>query len=252
MNQDIIVLADKQVDNNSPTEHIEAISRYIWKHKPAHLVDIGDHWDFPSLSHYATQLEREGRRLIDDLNGGFDAFKLIMKETEKRNKRVVSRYRPEKHFVMGNHENRLVRFLQAQPALVGCFDLQRFIENEGWEFHNFLEPAWINEIAFIHYLPNPQSSRPIGGSIENKLNKIMHSFVHGHQQQFQYGRRQNLLGKPHFGACAGSFYMHDEGYRGANNTEIRGFIHLRSFENRYGFLDYDLEFVSLERLLQQY
>jgi hypothetical protein len=46
--------------------------------------------------------------------------------------------------------------------------------------------------------------------------------------------------------------MHDEGYRGANNTEIRGFTHLKGFVNRYGFVDHDVEFVSLERLLGEY
>jgi hypothetical protein len=46
--------------------------------------------------------------------------------------------------------------------------------------------------------------------------------------------------------------MHDEAYRGANNTEIRGFVHLHSFTNRYDFQDYDVNFVSLERLLEQW
>ena len=46
--------------------------------------------------------------------------------------------------------------------------------------------------------------------------------------------------------------MHDEDYRGSQNTEIRGFVHLKSFTNRYDKLDHDVEFVSLERLLKQY
>ena len=61
-----------------------------------------------------------------------------------------------------------------------------------------------------------------------------------------------MQGRPHFGVCAGSFYMHDEGYRGANNTELRGFVHLRHFKNRFGYDDYDVEFVSMERLTENY
>jgi hypothetical protein len=252
MNDDIVVIADTQVDNMSPTEHLAALSRYIWKHKPAHIVHIGDHWDFPSLSSYASQLEAEGRRLYDDLEGGFAAFKLIMAETTKRNKGVQNEYTPNTHFLMGNHENRLNRFIQQQPVLQGFFNLESFIKSEGWEVHDFLNPLWIDDICFMHYMPNPESSRAVGGSIENKLNKFPHSFIHGHQQKYQYGRRQNLQGRPHFGVCAGSFYVHDEDYRGANNTEIRGFVHLKSFENRFGFKDHDVEFVSLERLLHNY
>jgi len=253
VNDDIIVIADTQVDNHTPTDHLEALGRYIWKHKPRYIVHIGDHWDFPSLSHYASLLEKEGRRLNDDLEGGYNAFKIIMQRTEVGNARKKGDlYLPEKHFIMGNHENRLKRFIEERPYLLGCFDLDSFIKKQGWEVHDFLEPLFVEGICFMHYMPNPESGRPVGGSIENKLNKFPHSFIHGHQQKFQYGRRQNLEGRPHFGVCAGSFYMHDEAYRGANNTEIRGFSHLRSFENRYGFTDHDVEFVSLERLIAQY
>lgn len=251
-NADIVVIADTQVDLVSPTSHLYSLSKYIWEHKPSHIVHIGDHWDFPSLSSYASRLHAEGKRLTDDLAGGFDAFKLIMAHVTKMNKREGEDYRPKKHFLMGNHEMRLERFINDHPVLQGCFDLEDFVRSEGWNFHKMNEPVWIHDICFSHYMENPMSGRPVGGSMENKLNKFPHSFVHGHQQQYQYARRQNLKGKPHFGVCAGSFYMHDEDYRGANNTEIRGFTHLKGFNNRYGHLDHDVEFVSLERLLENY
>ena len=252
-NNDIVVIADTQMDNTSPTAHLEALSRYIWEHKPKTIVHIGDHWDFPSLSSYASGLEKENKRLHDDLEGGFNAFKLIMAETDRRNKSGKKKqYKPNKHFIMGNHENRLNRFIADHPFLEGCFDLDAFILDQGWSVNSFLDPLWIEDICFLHYMPNAMSGKAVGGSIENKLNKFPHSFVHGHQQQYQYGRRQNLAGKPHFGVCAGSFYMHDEAYRGAANTEIRGFVHLKSYENRYEQSDHDVEFVSMERLLAQY
>lgn len=255
-NNDTVVIADTQVDRQSPLDHLHALSHYIWKYKPKNIVHIGDHWDFPSLSSYATGLEKEGQRLINDLIGGEEALKAIMRETNRHNKlgkRSVERqYKPNMHFVMGNHENRLNRMIEQQPFLHGIIDLRGFIEREGWTVHDFLEPLWLDGICYMHYMPNPQSGRPVGGGIENKLNKFPHSFVHGHQQQFQFGRRQNLAGIPHFGVCAGSFYMHDEGYRGANNTEIRGFVHLKAFTNRYNAADHDVEFVSLERLLAEY
>lgn len=251
--QDIIVIADTQVDNESPTHHLEALSSFIWEHKAGHIIDIGDHWDLPSLSSYASKKEQEGRRLYDDLQGGFDAFKLIMKESKMRNHiGKKKQYLPNKHFLMGNHENRLIRFIDDHPILEGCFDIGAWVADQGWDVHGFNVPLFINEVCFVHFLENAMSGRPVGGAMESKLNKFPHSFVHGHQQQHQYASRQNLLGKPHFGACAGSFYLHDEGYRGANNTEKRGFLYMKAFENRYGYLDYDIEFVSLERLLKEY
>lgn len=251
--QDIIVIADTQVDNDSPTDHLAAISNFIWEKKAGHIVHIGDHFDLPSLSSYASKMEQEGRRLYNDLEGGFNAFKLIMEETKQRNKvGKKKRYKPEKHFLFGNHENRLKRFIDEHPVLEGCFDIEAFIADQGWEVHGFNDPLFINDVCFSHFMENSQSGRPVGGSMENKLNKFPHSFVHGHQQQYQYGCRQNLMGSPHFGVCAGSFYMHDEAYRGANNTEKRGFVYMKAYTNRYGYLDYDVEFVSLERLLSQW
>lgn len=250
---DIIVIADTQIDKDSPIDHLHALSRYIWEHKPEHIIHIGDHWDFPSLSSYYSTRDSEGLRLIDDISSGLYAFRAIMAYTELRNKKGKRKhYSPNKHFLMGNHENRLNRFISNQPLLDGIVNLREMVEDEGWEFYDMCQPIWINGIAFNHYMENPMSGKPLGGSMENKLNKLPHSFCHGHQQQYQYARRQNLQGKPHFGVCAGSFYMHDERYRGANNTEIRGFTHFRHFINRYGYDDYDVEFVSLERLLSDY
>lgn len=254
MTNDILVIADTQVTPTSPLNHIRALSRYIWKHKPRMIVHIGDNWDFESLSSYAPELERESRRLKDDLIAGAHALDMITNYLKMKNKKAKSKvYKPELHFIMGNHENRLNRYIQNHAVLDGIIDLNEIITNAGWTLHDFLDPLWVDGIAFIHYLPNSASGRPIGGSAMNKLNKFPHSFVHGHQQQYQFERRQSMDGRPHFGVCAGSFYMHDEAYRGpAGNTEIRGFVHLKSFTNRYNFQDYDTDFVSLERLLESY
>jgi len=250
---DIVVIADTQVIKSAPLDHMHALAKYIWKHKPAHVVHIGDNWDFESLSFYATPYEKEGRRLVDDLQAGRDALSIITDHIQTRNKiEKRKKYSPSLDFIMGNHEYRLEKLVNANPHLVGLVDLDQMITDLGWEVHKFLHPLWIGATCFNHYMPNPMSGKPVGGGIENKLNKFPHSFVHGHQQQFQFARRQNLRGKPHFGACAGSFYMHNEAYRGADNTEIRGFLHLKEFPNRFGYLDHDVEFISLERLLDEY
>ena len=250
---DILVIADTQIDKDSPLDHIEALSKYIWKHKPDTIIHGGDNWDFPSLSSYATPSDREGLRLVSDIESGLNGLKKVMAYTEDRNRTGKRKqYTPELHFLMGNHEKRLDKFIDGQPLLHGLIDLRGMIEELGWNFHEFNVPLWKNDICFVHYLESAFSGRPIGGAMETKLNKVPHSFFHFHQQQFQFARRQNRQGKPHFGICAGAFYMHDEKYRGSNNTEIRGVVHLRGFTNRYGYLDYDLEYISMERLLQDY
>jgi len=248
---DIIVVADTQVTPDSCTKHIQKLAEYIWSVKPKHVVHIGDNWDFPSLSYYASKKEAEGNRLVDDLKAGADALAIIPDYINKMNKSGKRKpYKPKLHFIKGNHEVRLDRMIDSNPHLEGLIDLKGIITAQGWSHHEFLYPKWIEDIAFNHFMPNPMSGKPIGGGIENKLNKHPHSFVHGHVQQYQYGRRQSLDGRPHFGVCAGSFYSHNESYRGSCNTEIRGFVHMRGFTNRYNFKDHDVEFVSLERLME--
>lgn len=253
MNKDIIVVADTQVYAGVPTDHIQALAKFIWKKKPAHVVNIGDAFDFPSLCHYNTTKAQEGMRLIDDLEAGYEALAIIPEYIDYKNMVAKKkRYKPEFHFITGNHENRLHNMVERNPHLEGLINLDGAIGELGYEVHKFLEPLWIKGVAFNHFMQNPMSSKPIGGGIENKLNKHAHSFVHGHVQQYQFGRRQTLDGKPHFGVCAGAFYLHDEGYRGAYNTEIRGFVHMKHFINRYGYDDWDVDFISLERLMGMY
>ncbi|MHA2309820.1 MAG: hypothetical protein ACXABJ_11120 [Candidatus Heimdallarchaeaceae archaeon] len=83
---DILVIADTQITKDAPLDHLHSLARYIWKHKPAHIVHIGDHWDFESLSFYATQEEKEGRRLVDDLRSGQAALKIITDYIDQRNR----------------------------------------------------------------------------------------------------------------------------------------------------------------------
>jgi len=253
MNRDIVVIADTQVTPKAPLDHLYALARYIWKHRPKHIIHIGDNWDFESLSYYNTALKQEGRRLKDDLEAGEFALNIIPMYIRYKNAIAKKKkYKPLFNFITGNHEMRLNRMVEENPHLVGMVDLDQMIEDSGWNVNEYLYPLWLDGIAFNHYMPNPESGKAIGGGIENKLNKHPHSFVHGHQQKYQYGRRQTLDGKPHFGVCAGSFYIHDEEYRGSCNTEIRGFVHLKNFTNRYDFSDYDIDFVSLERLMEMH
>jgi len=217
-------------------------------------VKVQTSWDFPSLSHYASAIEREGRRLVSDIEAGVNALEVIMAYTEERLIRSKGKvkYTPSLHFCAGNHEQRLNRYISSKPELEGLIDLGSIVDGLGWNYYDFLQPIKIEGVVFRHYLVSPMTGKALGGTIENKLNKTPYSFVHGHQQQYQFGRRQNTLGVPHFGVCAGSFYMEDEDYRSYENTEIRGFVHLKHFTNRYDHSDFDVEFISLERLLEKY
>lgn len=245
-----LVIADPQIIDGVPLDHIKAAGQYIIKERPEEIVIIGDWFDLESLSYFASPKEKEGRRLSKDISAGRKALILLLaplynlQTKQKLNKKRV--YRPKLVFTAGNHEERLNTYLKKNPELEGSLpDIQHIVETFGIEYYPFLEPyVGINNVHYFHYLANTMSGKAIGGSIDNKLNKTTYSFVMGHQQHFQFGERQQATGNPQFGVVAGAFYEHDEGYKGAQgNTHSRGTVILHHHSKGT-----DVEYISCERI----
>ena len=83
-----------------------------------------------------------------------------------------------------------------------------------------------------HYFQMASSDRPIGGSMDNRFNKICGTFVQGHEQGLLQHRRPLPTGKTIHGIVAGSAYLHSEEYRGPQrNNEWRGTVVLHDVRN---------------------
>ena len=173
---------------------------------------------------------QEGARIKADIDCGNEAFERLVapmrKEIERRRLGHRERWAPQLVFCFGNHEDRLTRAISADPKLQGVLSLD-MCKTPGFERHAFLEIVDVDGIAYSHYFQNQKSKHAIGGSIDNRLNKIGRSFVAGHEQGFLYGCRQFPGNVTRHGVVAGSFYLHDEGYRGPQaNGEWRGLVML--------------------------
>jgi hypothetical protein len=225
--------------------------------KPDVVVMLGDFADFPSLSSYNTPLEKEGLRLLDDIEyAAYGMRKLLDPLTEynkrmKRNKK--SQYHPRLVMLMGNHEHRVSRFVEQHPELQGFLDIADPVEYRsfGWELIPFEHIVNIDGLRYSHYFRNPQSLKGgvLGGTMDNKLNKLGWSFVMGHQQHLQYGIQHLSDGAVRQGIVAGAYYMHDEKYLGPQkNNHWRGIILLN--EVRDG--QYDPCFLSLDYMLREW
>lgn len=219
---------------------------------PDELIVIGDWWDMPSLSSYNSVKEAEGKRIKDDVDVGNDAFVILTepmeREQERRLRRKIKQWNPGKRYFRGNHEQRIERALGANPTLEGIVSYD-MLDTHDFEVHDFLEIKEIDGIAYSHYFANSHSGRPIGGSIDNRLNKIGKSFVQGHEQGLLYGIRQFPGALTRHGLVAGSFYLHDERYRGAQgNGEWRGIVVL----NEVTCGKYDVMPLSMDYLRRKY
>lgn len=190
----------------------------------------------------------EGRRYKDDVAVGNDAFKRLVTPYRALQARQIANkhkvYRPSEDFFFGNHEYRIERALQADPKLEGQLSLDH-LNTQGYSRHPFLEIVEIDGIAYSHYFANTHSGRPIGGSIDNRLNKIGKSFVQGHEQGLLYGIRQFPGKLTRHGLVAGSFYQHDEHYRGLQGTgEWRGLIILNEVKDgAYDFMSLSMDYL---------
>lgn len=235
------IIPDTQIRGGIDTSHIDWCAKAIVKYRPDVIVHLGDHWDLPSLSTHDApgSKEAEGRRVSDDIAAGNEAFARLVAPMQQERERLVrarkKRWNPACHFLFGNHEDRLTRAVFREPRWEGLLTLDA-LQTPGFERHPFLEIVTIDGIQYSHYFKNQNSNYAIGGSIENRLNKIGTSFVQGHQPGCLYGARQFPGNLRRHGLVCGSFYLHDEGYRGPqSNGDWRGIVVLNMVQNG----DYD-------------
>ena len=254
--RDHMVIPDTQVAPGTPTYHLEWVGQYILDRRPEVIIHLGDHWDMPSLSSYDKgKRQHEGRRYAKDIAAGNLAWEKLNRPLEdfnaNRRKTKHAQWWPERHFLLGNHEERIQRAIDSDAQLEGLMGYHHF-KLRGWTIHGFLEPVWLDGVKYAHYHYRPLSGRPYSGMIETRLKNIGSSFTQGHEQTLLYGVR-HLSGPEgscaQHGLVAGSCYLHDEEYKGPQgNAHWRGVIVKHAVEDG----DYDPMFVRLDYLCRKY
>ena len=224
------VIPDCQIRPGDPIDHLHWIARDIVRRLPDVIVCLGDFWDFPSLSSYSLpgSVEKEGARVAADIEAGDVAMTALVApihaEIARRVRRKIKRWNPRMVFIEGNHEARISRFAQSDARFQGVIGTHLCkVERFGWERVPFEQPIEIDGVWYCHYWKSSHSPRPIGGTIDNRLNKLGFSFVQGHEQGIRYSNRPLPNGKTIHGLVAGSCYLGVEGYRGPQGAnEWRG------------------------------
>ena len=248
------LIPDTQVRPGVPLAHMDWIGQAIVDYMPDVIVHIGDHWDMPSLSAHdgPGSMKMEGARYEDDVQAGNDAFARLCAPMEaeqaRRLRRKIKRWTPRKVFCFGNHEQRIIRAVNASPKYAGTIGYHH-LRTRDWERHDYLERVWIDGLVYSHFFQSAHSSHAIGGTIDNRLNKIGASFVQGHQQGFMYATRTQASGATWHGLVAGSGYLHDEDYRGnQGNNHWRGVVVLNEVHDG----DYCIMPLTFDYLCRRY
>ncbi len=247
------VLPDVQAKDGVNLDHLTHIGQYIIDKKPDVIVCLGDFADLPSLSSYDKGKKSfEGRRYRKDVEAARKAMDLLlapMKQyNERRRANKQSMYRPRMVLTLGNHEQRIDRATDNAPELDGLLSYAD-LPYEDWEVIPFLEVINIDGICYTHYLANPMTGKPYGGTALNQLTKVGRSFVVGHKQTLEVATRFTLDGTQQWGIVIGSCYSHLEDYKGPQgNDHFRGAVMLHRVVNG----SCDPCFISLDYFKDRY
>lgn len=220
----IAVIPDTQVKPGVDLNYLSWIGKYLVEKKPDVIVQIGDFADMPSLSSYDVGKKSfEGRTYKADVEAVKEGMARLMQpiyaEQERLRRNKDKRWAPELILTLGNHEERINRAIDLDRKLDGLISTRDLgYEEWGWKVIPFLEVITIGGIAFSHYFVSGVLGRPVTSAAALLTKKHMSCFA-GHQQgrQIAYARRAD--GKEMTAIIAGSCYLHEEDYLGAQGNE---------------------------------
>lgn len=251
-----LVIPDIQAKPRHTLKHLDWIGQYINDMQPDKIIQLGDLWDFPSLSSYDEgKYCMADRRVTADFDAGCEAAAILQAHIVPS---TSQQYKPKWYFIEGNHEERIRRHLAQNPKLEGLLpDPVGYLNDLGWKTSTYLEPTTIDGITYCHFFPLTASGATSAFSQRNgcssaatQLKALGSSSIAGHRQGLDQAMKIDpMTGRRIRAIIAGSCYLHNEGYIPSNFQKYwRGVLMLHNVNNG----DFDLEEVSLKRLEQWY
>lgn len=157
--------------------------------KPQTIIHLGDLVDCYSLSAHSRDPSRT-LRWVEERTAGRELRKTL--DALKPQRKV---------FIEGNHEYRLVRYIEDKaPDLHGSIQMDwelRMSEN-GWEYVPYREHAKVGKVYFTHDTGNSGKY-----TTARAMETFGHSVVLGHHHQMQYAVMGDATGKNIVGAQFG-------------------------------------------------
>lgn len=229
-----LVIGDPHAEPGQSNERFEALGNLVAATQPDYMVQLGDFHTLDSISSHNTKkpLLREGGRLVDDLEAGLDAYTKMMAPINKYNKTLTKhkkkKYNPVKHWLYGNHEDRVYRYIQEAPELLGLVNLSAMLDlaKDNWNVHQYREYAYINEAGrttgFTHIPMNKRLNQPISGEYVARRAADTHAFdvVFGHTHRYGVHGATVVGADTNYGINAGWFGDFIPGYVHGNEGNV--------------------------------
>lgn len=245
-------MPDSHAHPDHNNDRADWASQLIIDEQPDIVVNIGDAADMPSLSSYDKGKRAfHGRSYKKDIDAHLEFQSRLWDPVKARKKKM-----PYRVLCEGNHEHRIERALDLSPELAGTIGFRDYDFDSYYNDvirYNGGTPGIveIENILFAHYFITGISGRGVAG--ENPANmlldKVGASAVMGHLHTFDYTTRTNVQGHTRNTLVTGCYQDYVNDWAGNIGQLWRpGIAILNNVENG----DYDLEWVSLKALKNEY
>lgn len=232
-----LYIPDVQAKPCTDFTYLYKLGKFIMHKRPDVIICAGDFADLPSLCSYDKGKKSfEGRRYKQDIAAAKKAMDALLGPMREYNKRAIElhqkQYKPRMVITLGNHEERILRVGQVQPELDGVVSYAD-LPYEDWEVIEYLVPIEIDGVLYVHFLANPFTGKPFGGTAMFQLTKhACQSFVAGHKQTLDIATHFTAGGRQQWGIICGACYEHWEDFKGPQgNNHFRGVIMLHDVKD---------------------
>jgi hypothetical protein len=256
MGKTAVVWSCAHSDPDVSNERFTALGKLLYDIRPDLAIDLGDGADMRSLNTFDTRtpkavVAQSYQADIEHYNDSQDRLRHLFRHHKKK--------RPFWVGFQGNHEARIDKAISLDPRLEG----QKYgisfshLQTDYWfdQYHKYENsaPALVEYegVIYGHFV----ASGNFGSAMATKhhgyslVEKLASSVTVGHTHKFSYYYKGDARPKPLHGLVVGCFKGAEEPWAGQSNAEWRKGVAIKR-ELSQG--NYELEWVSLDRLMRVY
>lgn len=178
-----VIIGDSHAHPKFDNRRFEWAARFINERKPDIVVDIGDSADMSSIRAFDTRgpsVEFENQRYVHDIEAYHDAMRRFHR---------ALKHKPRFVKLLGNHEQRIDRVVEASPTLQGHLSQADLHQDwPMWKVHALGVPVRLGSFLVAHYFRSPGGSLPISGvtPCRSVLQKRKCNALFGHTHRFEF------------------------------------------------------------------
>ena len=225
--------------------------RFLWAgklaadYKVTHVICMGDFCSMDSLSTYDRGKKSfEGRRYQKDMEHTHNALALFNKG--------LGKHKPLKIMILGNHEDRIDRFVDENPELDGSVSIKDLhYKKYGWREIPYKAIKVIDGVHYSHHLPSGIMGSAISGEniARSILTKHKVSATVGHSHLLDYAVSTLPNGKKLHALSAGCYLNHIEHFaRDTQHMWWSGLILKKEVKDG----NYNMELIDIKTIRREY